>query len=130
MQIVADTNIFLAVSLNEPERDQIIELTRGQDLIAPEVLFFEIGNALSSLLKKNLLETEQMHNVWNTTQKIPVKIIEVDIKSSLTIAAKHMIYAYDAYFLDCALKTNSPLLTLDKGLKYVAHQLEIETLGD
>lgn len=130
MQVVADTNTFLAVSLNEPERNQIIEQTRGHELIAPDVLFYEIGNALSALVKKNLLGKESVHAVWETTLKIPVEIQEVDIKTSLTVAAQHVIYAYDAYFLDCALKNNAPLLTLDNGLKQVARQLNIRVVGE
>lgn len=32
-------------------------------------------------------------------------------------------YAYDAYFLDCAIRHKSPLLTLDKKLKTAAGNL-------
>jgi len=52
MKIIADTNIFIAVALNEPEKDKIIRLTEGHDLIAPDVLPFEIGNALTAMMKK------------------------------------------------------------------------------
>ncbi|MBW1746115.1 MAG: hypothetical protein JRJ25_07330, partial [Deltaproteobacteria bacterium] len=41
MKIVADTNTFLAVALNEPEKDLIIRLTGSCDLVSPEVLPFE-----------------------------------------------------------------------------------------
>jgi len=51
MKLVADTNTFLAVVLNERERSGIIQTTTGYDLLAPDVLPFEIGNALSSMLK-------------------------------------------------------------------------------
>ena len=46
MKLVADTSVFLAVTLEEPERARIIELTAGTELLAPEVLPFEIGNAI------------------------------------------------------------------------------------
>ena len=36
--IVADANVYLAVILNEPEKQAIIESTRGVGLISPEVL--------------------------------------------------------------------------------------------
>jgi hypothetical protein len=42
MNIVADTNIFLAVALNEPEKDVITQLTTGMVIIAPEILPYEI----------------------------------------------------------------------------------------
>ena len=36
--IIADANVYLAVILNEPEKQAIIENTRGIELISPEVL--------------------------------------------------------------------------------------------
>ncbi|EFK09913.1 toxin-antitoxin system, toxin component, PIN family [delta proteobacterium NaphS2] len=38
------------------------------------------------------------------------------------------MYAYDAYFLDCAIRHKAPLLTLDKKLKAAANTLNIDTL--
>jgi spore coat polysaccharide biosynthesis protein SpsF (cytidylyltransferase family) len=38
MKIIADTNTFIAVALNEPEKDLIIRLTGSCDLVSPEVL--------------------------------------------------------------------------------------------
>jgi predicted nucleic acid-binding protein len=38
------------------------------------------------------------------------------------------MYAYDAYFLDCAKRYKSPLLTLDQKLKAAAKILKIEVL--
>jgi len=43
----------------------------------------------------------------------------------LKIAEKYSIYAYDAYFLECAGNFNSPLLTLDNRLGNVAKQMNI-----
>jgi hypothetical protein len=61
VEIVADTNTFLAVALDEPERAGIVALTAGHDLIAPEVLPFEIGNALAALVKKGVLQAAVGH---------------------------------------------------------------------
>lgn len=43
----------------------------------------------------------------------------------MTIAEQADIYAYDAYFIDCAIRQKSPLLTLDKKLKIAAHNLNV-----
>ena len=56
MRLVADTNIFLAVALDEPEKEQIIQATAGADIIAPEILPYEIGNALSAMVKRQRSE--------------------------------------------------------------------------
>jgi predicted nucleic acid-binding protein len=128
MKIVADTNTFLAVALNEPEKDSIIQLTEGSDLIAPEVLPFEIGNALSAMSKRKLLETKELITVWEMVHRIPVELCRVDVRSALDIALKFNIYAYDAYFLECAVISRSPLLTLDRALQKVASNMGITIL--
>ncbi len=69
MKIVADTNTFIAVALNEPERIRIIELTEGHELIAPDVLPFEIGNALTAMMKKNTLAKEEVLSAWGLSNK-------------------------------------------------------------
>ncbi len=128
MEIVADTNTFLAVALDEPERAEIVELTVGHDLVAPEVLPFEIGNALTALVKRGVLKAEETSAVWDAAQAIPVDLRAVDIKVALDIALRFGMYAYDAYFLECALGLHLPLLTLDKGMRSVARELAIEVL--
>lgn len=128
MKIISDTNTFIAVALNEPEKDRIIRLTEGHDLIAPDVLPFEIGNALTAMMKKNVLKKEEVTSAWEVVQQIPVDLRHTNIKSALKIAIKFNIYAYDAYFLECADSLRSPMLTLDLGMKRVARKLGIKIL--
>ncbi|MGB5217448.1 MAG: type II toxin-antitoxin system VapC family toxin [Smithella sp.] len=126
MKIIADTNTFIAVALNEPEKDAIIQLTEGNSLVAPEVLPFEIGNALTAMIKRNSLKAKEALLAWDMIQTIPVDLRRIDIKSALNIATRHNIYAYDAYFLECALNLHSPLLTLDQRMKSIARQIGIK----
>ena len=59
MALVVDTSVILAVVLNEPTKAVLIRLTTGADLIAPLSLHWEIGNALSAMLKrKRITEAE------------------------------------------------------------------------
>jgi len=128
MKIVADTNTFIAVALNEPEKDMIIRLTEGYDLIAPEVLPFEIGNALTAMMKRNALEAEEVILAWDMAQYIQVDLRRIDIRAALNIATQYNIYAYDAYFLECALNLRSPLLTLDQRMKGIAQEIGIQVM--
>lgn len=128
MNLVSDTNIFLAVALNEPEKNSIIQLTSGYNAIAPEILPYEIGNALTGMLKrKQITQTEAISTLEVATQ-IPVRLIPVDISKALKLALKFNIYAYDAYFLQCAIALLCPLVTLDKRMKQVASELNIQVL--
>jgi predicted nucleic acid-binding protein len=61
-------------------------------------------------------------------ESIPVRLVSVDIQKALKIALEHNIYAYDAYFLQCAKKLSLPLLTLDRRMKKVAHTLNLDVM--
>jgi predicted nucleic acid-binding protein len=128
MNIIADTNTFVAVALNQPEKVKIIQLTEGHDLIAPDVLPFEIGNALTAMMKRKALKKEEVESAWEIVQQIPVDLRHTDIKSALSMAIKFNLYAYDAYFLNCAENLHSPLLTLDIGMQRVAREMGITIL--
>lgn len=128
MSIVSDTNVFLAVVLDEPEKDRIIRLTLGTDAIAPEILPYEIGNALSAMIKRRQITHDEALSAQNTASGIPVRLLSIDIQESLKIAMEFDIYAYDAYFLQCAKSMSCPLITLDKRMKQVATELNIEVL--
>jgi predicted nucleic acid-binding protein len=128
MDIVVDTNVFLAVALNEPERVRIIELTAGASALAPEILPYEVGNALSAMVKRGKLTEPEALKAEKSVGQIPVRLVSADIHSSLELALEHGIYTYDAYFLHCAQVLSCRLLTLDRRMKQVAARLGIKVL--
>ncbi|PZD72223.1 hypothetical protein C1752_03809 [Acaryochloris thomasi RCC1774] len=69
MNIVADTNIFLAVTLEEESKDRIIEVTEGCSLYAPEILPYEIGNALSAMVKRHQIEGMMLQRFITSLRK-------------------------------------------------------------
>ncbi len=128
MDLVADTNIFLSVALNEPERGRIIQLTTDASISAPEILPYELGNALSAMVKRKRLTTAEALKAHKAVNLIPVRLVSIDIQASLKMASEHGIYAYDAYFLHCARVYSLPLLTLDERMKQVAEDLGLQVL--
>ena len=128
MKIVADTNTFIAVALEEPEKRQIIQFTVGKELVAPEVLPFEVGNALTAMVRKRALDPNEVISAWDVVQTIPVELRRIDIQAALGLAVRFNIYAYDAYFIECALSLRCPMLTLDHRMKMVARDVGIRIL--
>lgn len=128
MKIIADTNTFLAVVLNEPEKPEIIRLATGHDLVAPAILHYEIGNALSAMLKKGRLDSDEVLAAWDSIQDIPVEQSNIDVRKALEIAVQFNIYAYDAYFLERAVTLQLPLLTLDRCMLETAKKMNIQTM--
>jgi len=128
MNIISDTNIFLAVVLDEPEKENIIQLTAKANAISPEILPYEVGNALSAMVKRSKLTKDEALAAFECVASIPVRLVSVDIKRALKLALDYNIYAYDAYFLQCARQLSYPLITLDKRMKQVAYDLKIEVV--
>ena len=128
MNIVVDTSIIIAVIANEPEKGALIKLTKGADLIAPQSVHWEIGNAFSSMLKQKRITLEQALNAIKIYRKIPVQFVGAKLEESLELAGTLGIYAYDAYLIECALRYNLPLLSLDRNLIRAARQKNVKVL--
>lgn len=120
MEIVIDTSAILAVIAGEPEREAIIRLTAGNTLIGPGSIPWEVGNAFTSMLKQRRIGEDEAQRGLAIYQGIPIRLVGVDLQEALTLAARLKCYAYDAYFIVCALRQAAPLLTLDRPMARMA----------
>ena len=128
MDIVIDTSALIAVITGEPERDIIVEITTGNTLVGPGSIPWEIGNAFSAMFKQKRLKLSEAQKGFEIFDKIPIRYLKSDFVNVLKISKQINLYAYDAYFLDCAIRHKAPLLTLDKKLRSAAQNLKISAL--
>ena len=128
MKIVIDTSAVMAVLLHENKHDELLNVTYGAELYAPQIMQAEIGNAVSSLMKKDLITLKQGTMIVKSASNIPISYQEIDIFAALELCYEYKIYAYDAYFLALSRRMNFPLLTLDKGMKHVAQMINIKCI--
>lgn len=126
--MIADASVFLAAVLDEVDRLWAIEKTGGCTIVAPEVLPYEIANALIAVGRKGRLTDEQILEAFDMTQKIPVTLLPVSIADALRIAANYRIYAYDAFYIQCCIEAKLPLISLDKRMCDVAQDLGIRVV--
>jgi predicted nucleic acid-binding protein len=115
-QIVVDASVLIAVVINEPEKAKLLQLTQNSDLIAPSSVHWEIGNAFSAMFKRNRITVAMATKAINAYEKIPIRIVDIELDESVKLANKLNIYAYDAYMIRCSIKYKAPLLSLDKSL--------------
>ncbi len=128
MEIVIDTSALISVIVGEPERERIIELTKGNALIGPGSIPWEIGNAFLAMFKQNRLTLTEAEKGLSIFHGIPLRYIDPDYVKVLELSKQANIYAYDAYFLVCAIRHKAPLLTLDRKLMKSAQNFDVETL--
>jgi predicted nucleic acid-binding protein len=126
VQITVDASAIIAVVLNEGSKDQLVEGTRGAQLLSPPTLYWEIGNALSALFKRQRIDLAQARGALESLDDIAIRLADVDLDVSITLAHEQSIYAYDAYVLECARRYRTPLLSLDGPQREVARKLGIE----
>ena len=130
MDLLIDASALMSILINEPEKAGIVNATRNCELLAPSVMPYEIGNALTRLIKRQILDENQVIMAYNDFKKIPLRILEVDMENALKIACHYGIYAYDAYYLEIAFRLNLPFLTLDEPMKKIAVKLNIKVLEE
>ena len=126
MEIMVDASTSVCIILNEPEKEKIISLTEDAEIVAPEMISVEIGNALSKMVKKHRLNEEQVLKAYSLFESIPIRLVKVDMHRALKIFCRYEMYAYDAYYLEATHRLKLPLLTLDKGMKDKAKNMNIE----
>ncbi len=128
MEITLDTSAIISVITNEPSKKKIIDLSKGCSLISPSSVHWEIGNALSAMIKRERITLLQAKECLVAYYQIPVKYVDVDLTQTIELVSSLKIYAYDAYLVRCALEFSAPLLTLDSGLRYAASRVGVEVL--
>lgn len=128
MNIAVDASVIIAVIANEPEKESIIQVTKGATLITPASIHWEIGNAFSAMLRRNRISLHQALKAIEVYNQIPIRFAEVELEDSLKICAQQNIYAYDAYLIRCAMKYSLPLLSLDINLVKLAGEIGVEVI--
>lgn len=128
LEYVVDTSIIIAVLVNEEHKSRLVGLTRGINLNAPVSLHWEVGNAFSAMFKRGRLEIEKALEAVGSYERIPIRLHDVNLASSMKLAHDLALHAYDAYFIECARKLNSPLLTLDTTLSKAASRAGVAVI--
>ena len=128
MNITIDTSALISVIGNEPSKSKIIKITRGCSLCAPMSVHWEMGNAFSAMFKRKSLSIDTAKRALKAYREIPIKFIDVPLDQTLEISYSQNMYAYDAYLIQCAQLTSTPLLTLDISLQNNARELGVQLL--
>ena len=128
MSLIIDTSVIISVITNEDSKSKLINITEGEDLISPSSLYWELGNAISAMFKRKKIDLKTAIRAIEYYKMIPIRLVNVDMIKSVELSEQYNIYAYDAYFLECARNYSSPLLTLDNGLSIVAKKMKINVM--
>lgn len=128
MNVIIDASCIIAVLEEEPERDFVLKMTKGVTLYAPSCLPHEVGNSLSAMVKRHRIDTIKAVEAIKMFNKIPVQLLDFNLEKAVQIATEENHYAYDAYYIECALEKGCPLFSLDGGLIEIAKRRAVKCL--
>jgi predicted nucleic acid-binding protein len=98
--------------------DAVAERLKTSRAIAPPLLRLEVTNVLRTACKRQRLIAAQAHEMLTALAALP---IDIDVTAPnpaqiLDLALRHDLTAYDAVYLDLALRRALPLATRDLAL--------------
>ena len=128
--ITLDTSALIAILLGEASKPQLIELTKGRELIAPQSLHWEVANAFSAKFKRNprALSLQEAKEALAIYKLVPIRFVDIDLARATEIVYELDIYAYDAFMLATTERYQAPLLSLDGRCTALAKQLKLPFL--
>ena len=121
--IVIDTSAILAVLLDEPEKQAVVEATMGTAVCAPASLRWEVGYAATAGVKRRRLTPERARQLVTDFKQVTIRELPIDLRRAVDLGLELGIYAYDAYILDAARSSGFPLLALDGLIRQNAKKL-------
>lgn len=134
MTLVVDASVAAKWVLPEPLAEAARALqTAGEPIIAPDLVYAEIGNAVWKRAIAGELSSEMAVGALRTATGLfntLVPMSELALRATeIAIALKHPIY--DCFYLALAERERAPLISADKRLLAIAKKVkgvEVQTL--
>ena len=118
MTLVVDASVALKWFLPEELEDEADALAGRDDLVAPDLIFSEIGNALWARAARGLLAREGAERSLEAFEAAALTIVESPplARRALAIAFELGHPLYDCVYLACAERIGALLVTADDRL--------------
>ena len=106
---------------NEAHADAAIDRLESDEAVLPALWWFEIRNVLVVSERRGRIDPAGTAAFLADLGRLPIRIDRSpESELVLTLARKHRITAYDAAYLELALRLDAPLATLDRALASAA----------
>jgi predicted nucleic acid-binding protein len=117
---VVDASVVLKWLLAEPseEADDLLEthLNGSDPLVAPELLYYEVGNVLVTKTKLSAQETSDLFGYFVDLHIEAYSLGADEYKTTIDLAHRYKLSVYDAAYLGLAMALDIRLVTADRRL--------------
>lgn len=112
--------------------EKILTRLTEEEAVVPSLWILEVVNVLLIGEKRKRISAAQSVRFLETLKSLPINIAdEITLNHSellISVARAHHLSAYDAAYLDLALRLGIPLATLDGNLMKAANKSGVELL--
>lgn len=114
-----------------PYSRRILSRLVTDDAVVPEIWGYEIANIISVAFRRGRIAQKQIDEYLQRLKALPIRVDSNDLWTNVGLEAnarKWNLSAYDAAYLDLALRKGLPLATADVDLKKAAAAVGIQVL--
>ena len=116
-----------------PETEKLLEqVGNGAQVVVPALWFIEIANSLLVLQRRKKLTADERKSALETLGALNLTVDEESAREAFRkvseLAEKHGLTAYDAVYLELALRRKLPLASRDEALRQAAKHCGLKTL--
>jgi len=130
---VLDASAALALGLPDersPAADRLAAvLERGDELRVPVLWWYEVGNALAAARRRGRITAADHQRLLELYRALPIRTDALFADRAFTessrLAASSALSAYDAAYLELAMRRGLGLITLDERLAKTAKELGV-----
>jgi len=127
VKCVIDASVVAAIVLpdeSSPVADGIAERVAADGATGPVLLQFELANILIMAQRRRRITGAQLIQICDDLDALPIELQPALDREErgrvMGLAQKHSLSAYDAAYLELAMRLNLPLASLDTSLAKAA----------
>ena len=131
-RIVLDASIAMAWCYEDEKNDladRAFEFLAGSKAVVPSLWAVEVVNAVASGERRQRATEAESARFFGLIEALPIDIDEQTASrafgSTIGLARRHKLTAYDAAYLELAIREGLMLATLDSKLKAAAEQVGV-----
>ncbi len=134
MPFVVDASVaarWLLPDENDHRADAAFDRFPTDTAFAPSLLWFEMRNIFLLSERQGRLNSARTEQLLSLLNNMPIQIDRHPNETDMmTLARRHKLTAYDAAYLELALREDVPLATLDSALIRAAKAEGVEVIGE